>query len=442
MISSHPKTQSLLRIGSPCIAEMIISIRTTIVPCRCVADRVPLCEARSGLAMHDRLRIRFIAFAGSVVSPKRDRACAMMPGVHACIWGAQLLRNQMRGVLARSAPLSLQFAVAAGICHIVLYAVHRVACHRGAKVLVHLTSLNVPAAVRSRGRDCAAHRDVLEQIPWRRWTKTLWRSCWLRRYEAFLCSRAWCWRLQWRMGKRAAARPRSPSVLRECRNQNHSGKTHGRRSTCCSRQRPSASRSSKACCPSLTCARCFRNRRKAGNASNSQKTFMLCAMSTVSVKMSRETRSRRSKAAKLQTSLKPAQPSRCVSIAERSTRAESGIHSSQYASATTLRVDLAYWQYSSARVSASTVATESPCVQVHQPQRFNDKLWRICAALESQLGSLVGCNAYITPPGAQGLAPHYDDVELWVCQTSGAALTRAQPGSTTVPTLDPKSHLP
>lgn len=31
----------------------------------------------------------------------------------------------------------------------------------------------------------------------------------------------------------------------------------------------------------------------------------------------------------------------------------------------------------------------------------------------------MGSNAYITPAGTQGLAPHHDDVELWVCQTQG-----------------------
>ena len=40
--------------------------------------------------------------------------------------------------------------------------------------------------------------------------------------------------------------------------------------------------------------------------------------------------------------------------------------------------------------------------QVHQPQRFSDELWRLLAALESQLGCLVGCNAYLTPKGTQG----------------------------------------
>ena len=34
-------------------------------------------------------------------------------------------------------------------------------------------------------------------------------------------------------------------------------------------------------------------------------------------------------------------------------------------------------------------------LQVHQPQRFSDPLWRLCAALEARLGCLVGCNAYM-----------------------------------------------
>eukprot|EP00820_Chromera_velia_P015743 Cvel_25544.t1-p1 / transcript=Cvel_25544.t1 / gene=Cvel_25544 / organism=Chromera_velia_CCMP2878 / gene_product=Bifunctional lysine-specific demethylase and, putative / transcript_product=Bifunctional lysine-specific demethylase and, putative / location=Cvel_scaffold2907:21316-22194(+) / protein_length=190 / sequence_SO=supercontig / SO=protein_coding / is_pseudo=false len=51
--------------------------------------------------------------------------------------------------------------------------------------------------------------------------------------------------------------------------------------------------------------------------------------------------------------------------------------------------------------------------QVLQPQRFEDEIWNVCARLEQKLSCLVGCNAYITPQGSQGLAPHHDDVELW-----------------------------
>ncbi len=60
-----------------------------------------------------------------------------------------------------------------------------------------------------------------------------------------------------------------------------------------------------------------------------------------------------------------------------------------------------------------------PPLQVLQPQRFSDGIWRLVSALERQLGCLVGCNAYITPPNTQGLAPHHDDIELWICQTQG-----------------------
>ena len=43
--------------------------------------------------------------------------------------------------------------------------------------------------------------------------------------------------------------------------------------------------------------------------------------------------------------------------------------------------------------------------QLHQPQRFRDDLLTLMAELEAELGCLVGCNAYITPKGSQGLAP-------------------------------------
>ena len=43
---------------------------------------------------------------------------------------------------------------------------------------------------------------------------------------------------------------------------------------------------------------------------------------------------------------------------------------------------------------------------------IQDGLWQLNAALEKEFGCLVGANVYITPAGAQGLAPHYDDVEV------------------------------
>ncbi|CAE8600821.1 unnamed protein product, partial [Polarella glacialis] len=58
-------------------------------------------------------------------------------------------------------------------------------------------------------------------------------------------------------------------------------------------------------------------------------------------------------------------------------------------------------------------------LQMHQPQRFDDGLHRLCFALERRFGCLVGSNAYLTPPASQGLAPHFDDVEIFVVQTEG-----------------------
>ena len=66
------------------------------------------------------------------------------------------------------------------------------------------------------------------------------------------------------------------------------------------------------------------------------------------------------------------------------------------------------------------IYTDLGCtLQVHQPQRWDANIHRIVAALESQLGCLIGCNSYITPGATQGLAPHYDDVDVFVCQTGG-----------------------
>ncbi|DBA73237.1 hypothetical protein WJX77_009828 [Trebouxia sp. C0004] len=59
-------------------------------------------------------------------------------------------------------------------------------------------------------------------------------------------------------------------------------------------------------------------------------------------------------------------------------------------------------------------------LQVHQPQRFQKHLAGVCSGLEQRLGCLVGINAYLTPSGTQGLAPHHDDVDIFVCQTEGS----------------------
>ena len=70
--------------------------------------------------------------------------------------------------------------------------------------------------------------------------------------------------------------------------------------------------------------------------------------------------------------------------------------------------------------SSSPSSSLKATLQVHQPQRWCDASWRLVAALEARLGCLVGANSYLTPAGSRGLAPHWDDVEVFVLQVEGA----------------------
>ncbi|XP_032228992.1 ribosomal oxygenase 2 isoform X2 [Nematostella vectensis] len=65
------------------------------------------------------------------------------------------------------------------------------------------------------------------------------------------------------------------------------------------------------------------------------------------------------------------------------------------------------------------VKDDNATIQFHQPQRFQDTLWQLNGNLERFFGCLVGANVYITPPNAQGLAPHHDDVEVFILQLEG-----------------------
>lgn len=58
-------------------------------------------------------------------------------------------------------------------------------------------------------------------------------------------------------------------------------------------------------------------------------------------------------------------------------------------------------------------------LQFHQPQQHSAALHELLAGMEAQFGCLVGANIYITPAGAQGLAPHHDDIEAFVLQLEG-----------------------
>ncbi len=52
------------------------------------------------------------------------------------------------------------------------------------------------------------------------------------------------------------------------------------------------------------------------------------------------------------------------------------------------------------------------------------RFWRpaaeLCALLESELGHPVGCNLFLTPPGAVGFVPHYDAMDTFFVQVEGA----------------------
>jgi hypothetical protein len=68
-------------------------------------------------------------------------------------------------------------------------------------------------------------------------------------------------------------------------------------------------------------------------------------------------------------------------------------------------------------------------IQFFQPQRFSDELHCINAGFEHIFGSLAGASAYLTPADTQGLAPHHDDVDVFVLQVT---LTLTQPLTLTV----------
>uniref|UniRef100_A0A8C5U206 Bifunctional lysine-specific demethylase and histidyl-hydroxylase n=1 Tax=Malurus cyaneus samueli TaxID=2593467 RepID=A0A8C5U206_9PASS len=53
------------------------------------------------------------------------------------------------------------------------------------------------------------------------------------------------------------------------------------------------------------------------------------------------------------------------------------------------------------------------------PQAFSPTVWDFLSILQEQFGSMAGANTYLTPPGTQGFAPHYDDIEAFVLQLEG-----------------------
>lgn len=54
--------------------------------------------------------------------------------------------------------------------------------------------------------------------------------------------------------------------------------------------------------------------------------------------------------------------------------------------------------------------------------RLHPPLVRFCRELAAELGHATQCNAYLTPPGSQGFAPHHDTHDVFVLQVDGLKL--------------------
>lgn len=58
-------------------------------------------------------------------------------------------------------------------------------------------------------------------------------------------------------------------------------------------------------------------------------------------------------------------------------------------------------------------------IRILNPHTYNDRVHLLLATLQEYFGTMVGANLYLTPPGSQGFAPHWDDIEAFVIQLEG-----------------------
>lgn len=61
-------------------------------------------------------------------------------------------------------------------------------------------------------------------------------------------------------------------------------------------------------------------------------------------------------------------------------------------------------------------------VRLLNPQTYFKKIHQLTTTLQEFFECFVGANLYLTPPGTQGFAPHYDDIEAFVIQIEGEKL--------------------
>eukprot|EP00045_Choanoeca_perplexa_P007661 m.70417 g.70417 ORF g.70417 m.70417 type:complete len:533 (-) comp14161_c0_seq4:32-1630(-) len=58
-------------------------------------------------------------------------------------------------------------------------------------------------------------------------------------------------------------------------------------------------------------------------------------------------------------------------------------------------------------------------IRMLNPQTYAPPVWQLTSTLQEYFQCMVGCNTYLTPQGAQGFAPHYDDIEAFILQLEG-----------------------
>ncbi|GMS79167.1 hypothetical protein PENTCL1PPCAC_1342, partial [Pristionchus entomophagus] len=65
-------------------------------------------------------------------------------------------------------------------------------------------------------------------------------------------------------------------------------------------------------------------------------------------------------------------------------------------------------------------AIRSGCsVQLTNPQAYSRPIWYLCDALQELFHCFVGANTYLTPAGASGFAPHWDEIDAFLLQVEG-----------------------
>jgi hypothetical protein len=65
--------------------------------------------------------------------------------------------------------------------------------------------------------------------------------------------------------------------------------------------------------------------------------------------------------------------------------------------------------------------------------RIHPPLVRFCHALAAELGHSTQCNAYVTPPGSRGFAPHHDTHDVFVLQVDGSKRWNVYPPALALP---------